>query len=417
MGSSLTKKDLTFDKSLPFPEKIKDLSVTTPVLKKEAIHRLFKEAETLTVSTLLFGICVLLIELKDLNIQDYHQRRMALSFFRSYSKTNQSLVINLENLPLEMTVTKKIFDDMLTKWWNESKEISQIFLIPMKLTLQVLDVASYVKDNTIEINNRFIIYGGQPLDTSQKVCPLNIIIGRKAFGFSPNIPFSEEEPYVSRKHCMIGFSCPLDFYLVDYSKSLNTSIMIPRNRICILKPSMVIEIGLIHRCFIDWMEPFLDPPESEEDEDLVVRIDYVEKNTEKINPNKDSKVPMLKLRFFNGLIKNHLFTLKPRDKSDSFTIGRDPQNFIQIADSNVGVKCGEIIFHEKYGWILRASGSEEGDGIIQDKKNLLPENGNEMCVLAKCYEEVRDGKDSQKIKLAKEMLIRIGQTVFLTNFD
>ena len=377
MGSSLTKKDLKADRALPLMEKMKDLSITTSAGKKEAFYRIFKDAEKITVTTLLFNICILLIELKDLNIQDYHQQRIALSFFSFYSSINHK-VIDMEDLPLEMPITKKIFDDMLNKWWNDNKEISQIFLIPMRLTLHVVDIASYVKDNTLEINNRFIIFGGQPLDPTQKICNLNILIGRKTSGTAPNIPFSQEEPFVSRKHSMIGFSYPLDFYLIDFSKTLNTSFMIPKNRFCLLKPSMVIEFGLIHRFFVDLIEPFVDPPANQEDEDLIVRIDNIEeKKNESPEENEiSSKDPTLRIKFFNGLLKNLVFLLKPKEKKSSFTIGRDPENFIHIPDVNLDTKCGEILFDEKYGWIIKSSGIEEGDQIVEDKKSILPRLGN-----------------------------------------
>ncbi len=415
MGSSLTKKDLTADKSLPWTEKLKDLALTNTEEKLEATNRIFKSSETIKISSLLFSICLLLIELKDLSIQDFHQKRLALSFFRiykaSYEHKSKGSIVSLDNLPLDLKITKKIFEEMVNKWWNDSKEINKIFIIPMKLNLTVLSIATYVQNNPLELNNRFIIYGGQPLDTSQKTSSLNIIIGRKASNHQPNIPFSEEEPYISRNQCIIGFACPSDFYMIDSSKTINTSFLIPAGFMCPLKPSMVIEMALVHRFYIDLIEPLIISEEVDEEKGIL-RIKNVEENKEnKLNEEKINKDQILRIKFFNGELKNQIFVLKPKEKNEVFSIGRDAKNSIQISDSKIDAKCADILFHEIYGWVIRASGIAEQE--IQ--MNFNAENG--VCVLAKIYEEIRDGKESQKIKIEAGMLISIGQTVFMLDND
>lgn len=420
MGSVITKKDLTTGKSLSLSDQINNLSITTNDQKREVINVLFEANDTIPFSTFISNLFVLLIK-KNLNLQDYHKKRIALSFFKCFYSTDLKTSINsMKDIPLELPITKKIFEHMLKNWWNDKNQRSKIFLEPSKLVLRILSIANYVKNNPLGLNNRFIIYGGQPLESSQKEFALNIIFGRKTNNNQPDIAFSEEEPYISRKQCKIGFSNPSDFFLVDYSKTVNTNFIIASGTRCILEPSMVIEINLLHRFFVDIIQPDNIDEEVNIEEGVFtsVSLDEKKENPEKIDESfkkklkeNERKNPHLKLKFINGPLKNQIFNLRPKKPMESFGIGKNVKNLIQITDVNL---CAQVLFHEKFGWIIEIPKFEEDEKTENKEKWVKKEI---VCTLAKNFEELRDGKESKQIKIMEGMMINIGETIFQADFE
>lgn len=437
------------DSSVLWSERLKTLDISLSDAKKLLFPTLFRGDST-TLARLIHEVCLLLISRKSLNLQDYHQKRLALSFYRVFLSLSpqtreKSQEIDARTaIPLQMAINQKLFTQMFEKWWKNPQTREEL-AIPSRLALEIITNASFVNANPLEIGTRLIIYGGQPLDPAAASKPnsLQIIFGRKTRDIAENavnIAFSGEEAYISRKQCSIGYeNSQFSFFFQDHSrKSLSSGFLLGCKQRCALKNSLVFEIGLTQRFYVDFLQPslarnqedlfedggetlFIREIPEESEEKAAKLLTNSQKKSEKLeeSANFSRKTPFIRLKCIAGCLKNQVFSLKLEDFRESWTIGRDSESFVRIPESCVARNCARIAFDKEIGWVIESIGETREDLLEENKENTakLPKKGSEIVILAKTYEELRDGKDSKKLILRENMMINIAETVFSVNFD
>lgn len=435
------------DSSVSWGERLKSLDISLAEAKKLLSPKLFgSSGDSTTLARLIHEICVLIISRKALNLQDYHQKRLALSFYRVFLALSPQTREKSEEIdartaiPLELPVNQKLFAQMFEKWWK-SPQTREDLAIPARLSLEIQATAAFVQENPLEIGSRLIIYGGQPLDPTSASKPnaLRILFGRKAKGpaeIAANVAFSEEEAYISRKQCSIGYEhSRFSFVLQEHSRnSLISGFLLPCAHRCVLRKSLLFDVGLTQRFFVDFLQPIATKSQDETPEDdgrtLVIReaeeiiaekSAKVAKIAESLEENADFSTitPFLRLKCVAGCLKNQVFSFKLEDFKENWTIGRDSQCFVRISDSNIARNCAKIAFDKEIGWIIESTAEPREDlfGGSSENPVKLPKKGAEIAILAKTYEEMRDRVDSKRLILQENALISVAETVFSVNFD
>lgn len=415
MGASLSANDLEIEKAKPLSDKLKTMAFPLLFQQSEILNRLFGKAKSLSLSDLIYQACILIYELKNIMLYDYHQKRLVYSFYSNLAFLPEEVKgtikdkLSLKIIPLDLEITVFITQKMLLSWWNKKQTIKDIFNSPATLSLYIKQINKEVKQAFLKQDTKLIIYGGQPLDDKEKR-DMSVVLGRKMVTNNPKIAFSPEETYISKKQCVINYA-ESSFFIVDYSKKMFTAFQI-ENKPYLLQKGMVIQLSLTHRFFIDELSPEVEI--SQDEEDKILRM----KQLKKLN-NKDHEIGTpyvietkqnnkeLGLRFIDGDLMNNKFSFK---SLNLITIGRSKKNNIQILNKNVSKYHCQIYFNERFGWLIQ-------ENLVTKSFEYPPSLGGTQ-VLLKNYDEIQNKiENSKEWVLQKDIVLAVGKTLFSIDME